>query len=142
MIGWFVWGAMDLARLVKYAVHARWSLIVSLIRLFPLTGLGAAESGVYSSLIGVVAIASAFVSATSELAVVISGLGGACFAGRIFTTSQPAVLARTKAGHEGREGGHRFRPFLAEVAGEPFVADAMFKALGLRHPDSRRFGSF
>ena len=127
MIGWFVWGAMDLARLVKYAVHARWSLIVSLIRLFPLAGLGAAESGVYSSVIGVIAIASAFVSAASELAVAVFGLGGACLADRIFTMSQPAVLTRTKAGHECREGCHRFRLFLAEVAGEPFVVDAMFK---------------
>ena len=127
MIGWFVWGAMDLARTVKYAVHARWSLIVSLIRLFPLTGLGAAESGVYSSFISALAIASAFVSAASGLAVAVFALGGGCLAGRIFTTSQPAVLTRTKAGHEGREGGHRFRLFLAEVAGESFVADAMFK---------------
>ena len=87
MIGWFVRGAMNLAQTVKYAVHARWSLIVSLIRLFPLTGLGAAESGVYSSFISVIAIASAFVSAASELAVAIIGLGGACFVGRIFTTS-------------------------------------------------------
>ena len=127
MIGWFVRGVADLAWAVKYAVHARWSLIVSLIWLFPLTGLGAAESGIYSSFIGVIAIALAFVSAASELAVAIFGLGGAYLAGRVFTTSQPAVLTRTKAGHEGREGGHGLRLFLAEVAGEPFVADATFK---------------
>ena len=87
VVDWFVRGAMDLARTVKYAVHARWSLIVSLIRIFPLTGLGAAESGVYGSVIGVIAIALAFVSAASELAVSIFGLGGACLAGHIFTTS-------------------------------------------------------
>ena len=127
MVGWFVWGAMDLARTVEYAIQAGWSLIVPLIRLFPLTGLGAAESGVDSSVISVVAIASAFVSAASELAVAIFGLGGACFAGRIFATSQPAVLTRTKAGHECREGCHGLRLFLAEVVGEPFVTDAMFK---------------
>ena len=45
MVGWFVWGAMDLARTVEYAVYDGWSLIVSFIRLFSLTGLGAAESG-------------------------------------------------------------------------------------------------
>ena len=127
MIGWFVRGAIDLARTVKYVVHAGWPLIVSLIRIFPLTGLGAAKSDVYNSFIGVIAIASAFVSAASELVVAVFGLGGACLAGRIFTTSQPAVLTRTKVGHEGREGAHRFRLFLAEVAGEPFVTDAMFK---------------
>ena len=94
---------------------------------FPLTRLGAAESGVDSSVIGVIAIASAFVSAASELAVAVFGLGRACVAGRIFTTSQPAILTHTKAGNKCREGCHRFRLFLAEVAGEPFVADAMFK---------------
>ena len=66
-------------------------------------------------------------SITSELAVVVFGLKGACVAGRIFTMSQPAILTRTKAGHKCREGCHGFHLFLAEVAGEPFVADAMFK---------------
>ena len=87
MVGWFVWGAMDLARTVGYAVYAGWSLIVSFIRLLLLTRLGAAESGVDSSVIGVIAIASAFVSAASELAIAVFGLGGACIAARIFTMS-------------------------------------------------------
>ena len=34
MVGWFVWGAMDLARTVEYAIQAGWSLIVPYIRLF------------------------------------------------------------------------------------------------------------
>ena len=72
-------------------------------------------------------VSSAFVSAASELAVAVFGLGGGCLAGRIFTTSQPAVLTRAKAGHMCRKGFHRFWLFLAEVAGEPFIADAMFK---------------
>ena len=79
MIGWFVWGAMDLARTVKYAVQAGWSLIVSFIWLLPLTGLGATESGVDCRVIGVVTLASAFVSAALELAVAIFALGGAHF---------------------------------------------------------------
>ena len=81
MIGWFVWGAMDLARTVEYAVQARWSQVVSFIWLLPLTGLGATESGVNCSVIGVIAIASSFVSVTSELAVVVLNLGGAYLAG-------------------------------------------------------------
>ena len=76
MVGWFVWGAMDLAWTVEYAIQAGWSLIVPYIRLFPLTGLGAAESGVDCRVISVVAIASAFVSVASELAVAIFALGG------------------------------------------------------------------
>ena len=46
---------------------------------------------------------------------------------RDVTTSQPAVLARTKAGHECREGCHGLRLLLAEVLGEPLVPDVMLK---------------
>ena len=128
MIGWFVWGAMDLARTIEYVVQAGWSLIVSFIWLLPLTGLGAAESGVNCGVIGVIAIASAFVSIALELAGAVLGLGGACLAGRTFTTSQPAVLTSTKAGHECREGCHRFRLFLAKVPGEPLITDVVLKS--------------
>ena len=127
MISWFVWGAMYLARAIEYAVQAGWSLIVSLVWFLPLVGLGATESGVDCSVVGIITIASAFVSVTSELAVVVLNLGGACLAGCVFAASQPTILTRAKAGHECREGCHRFWLFLAEVAGEPFVADAMFK---------------
>ena len=116
MIGWFVWGAMDLARTVEYAVQAGWSLIVSFIWLLPLIGVGATESGIHCCAIGVVAIALAFVSIAPELAGAILGLCGAYLAGCIFTSSQPAVLARAKAGHECRKGCHRLQFFLAEVA--------------------------
>ena len=127
MVGWFVRGGMDLARTVEYAVQAGWSLIVSFIWLLPLTGLGATESGVDCRVIGVVTIASAFVSAASELAVVIFALGGPYFACYVFASGHPTILTRTKAGHECREGCHGVRLYLAEVAGEPFVTDAMFK---------------
>ena len=43
------------------------------------------------------------------------------------TASQPAVLSRAKAGHECHEGHHGLRFFLAEVSGEPLVADIMLK---------------
>ena len=99
MIGWFVWGAMYLARMIEYAVQAGWSLIVSFVRFLPLAGLGAAESGVNCGVIGVVAIASMFVSVASELAVAIFALGGAYFACCVSATGQPAILTRTKAGH-------------------------------------------
>ena len=116
MISWFVWGAMYLAWAIEYAVKAGWSLIVSLVRSLPLAGLGAAESGINSSVIGVVAIASAFVPIAPELAGAVLGLGGACLAGCVFATSQPAILTRAKAGHECCEGCHGFRLFLAKVA--------------------------
>ena len=66
--------------MIEYAVQAGWSQVVSFIWLLPLTGLGATESGIDCRVIGVVTIASAFVSAVSELAVAIFDLGGAHFA--------------------------------------------------------------
>ena len=116
MIGLLVWGAVYLARTVEYAVQAGRSFIVSFVGLLPLAGLGASESGVDCDVIGVVAIASAFVSIARELARVVLGLGGACLTGCVFATSQPAVLTRAKVGHECRKGCHRLRLFLAEVA--------------------------
>ena len=116
MIGLFVWGAMYLAQTVEYAVQAGWSLTIPFVGLLPLAGLGAAESGVNCGVIGVIAIASVFVPIAPELAGAVLGLGGACLAGCVFATSQPAVLTRAKAGHESRKGYHRLRLFLAKVA--------------------------
>ena len=127
MIGWFVSGAMDLARTVEYAVQAGWSQVVSLIWFLPLTRLGASEFGVDCSAIGVITNASTFVPIASKLAIAVFDLGGARFACRVFATGQPTVLTRTKAGHECHEGCHGLRLFLAEVAGEPFVTDAVFE---------------
>ena len=79
------------------------------------------------SVIGVIAIASAFVSVAPELAAAVFGLRGACFVGCVCTTSQPTILSRAKAGHKCHEDCHGPRLFLAEVAGEPFVTDAMLK---------------
>ena len=92
-----------------------------------MAGLGAAESGVNYGVIGVIAIASAFVSVAPELAAAVFGLRGACFVGCVCTTGQPTILTRAKADHECCEGCHGFRLFLAEVAGEPFVPDAVFE---------------
>ena len=86
MIGWLVWGAMDLAWTVEYAVQARLPRVVSFIWLLPLTGLGATESDVDCRVIGVVTIASAFVSAAAKLAVAIFDLEGARFAFCVFAT--------------------------------------------------------
>ena len=80
MIGWFVWGAMDLALTVEYAVQARLPRVVSFIWLLPLTRLGATESGVDCRVIGVVTIVSTLVSVVSGIAVAISGFRSARFA--------------------------------------------------------------
>ena len=116
MIGLLVRGAVYLARTVEYAVQAGRSFIVSFVGLLPLAGLGATESGVDCGVIGVVVIASAFVPIAPELAGAVLGLKGACLAGCVLATSQPAILTRAKVGHECRKGCHGLRLFLAEVA--------------------------
>ena len=86
MIGWFVWGAMNLAWTIEYAVQAGWSRIVSFIWLFPLSGLGATESGVDCRVISIVIIASTLVYVASGLAVAISGFRSARFACIVIAT--------------------------------------------------------
>ena len=128
MVGWFFRGAMYLARAIEYAIQAGWSLIVSLVWFLPLVRLGATESGVDCSVVGIITIASAFVSIAPELASAILGLGGACLASCVVTMGQPTVLSRAKAGHECRESCHGLRLFLAEVSGAPFISDVVFKS--------------
>ena len=127
MIGWFVWGAMNLARTIKYAVQDGWACIVLLERLLPLTGLRATESGVDRRILGVVTVVLALLYIASRLVFVAFNFRSAGVACSVFATGQPIVLARTKAGHECREGRHGFWLFLAEVAGEPFVTDVVLK---------------
>ena len=74
MIGWFVWGAMYLARSIKYAVQAGWSLIVSFIRLLPLTGLGAAESGVDCRIFSIIAVNATLVLIAMRPAIAVFGI--------------------------------------------------------------------
>ena len=139
MNGWFFWGAIYLARAIEYAVQAGRSLIVSLVRFLPLAGLGAAESDVDCSVVGIITIASTFASITSELAIVVLNLGGACLAGCVFAASQPAILARTEAGHECREGCHGFWLLLTKVSGKPLITDVMIKGrlgFGIRTVDN------
>ena len=62
MIGLFVWGAVYLAQTVEYAVQAGWFSTAPFIGLLSLAGLGSTESDMNCCVIGVIAIALAFVS--------------------------------------------------------------------------------
>ena len=98
VVGWLVRGAMNLARALQYTVQTGRSLIVSFERLLPLTGLGSAESGVYCRVFSVVAVAPSLMSVASWLAVIVVHIRSAgMWSGA--AASQPAVLARAKAGH-------------------------------------------
>ena len=87
MIGWFVWGAMNLAWTIEYAVQAGWSRIVSFVWLLPLTGLRSTESGDDSRVFGVVVVASTLVSVAFGLSLAISGFRSARFACIVIATS-------------------------------------------------------
>ena len=80
MIGWFVWGAMDQAWTIEYAVQAGWARIVSFIWPLPLAGLGATESGIDCRVIGIVTVALTLVPVASGLAIAVFGLRGPSFA--------------------------------------------------------------
>ena len=66
-------------------------------------------------------------SVASGLVLAISGFRGAGVACIVFATGQPTIFTRTKMGLECRDGYHGLRLLLAEMTGEPFVADAMLK---------------
>ena len=85
-------------------------------RLLTLTGLRAPESGIDYRVLGVITVASTVVSVASRLVFASFSFRGAGVACIVFATGQPTVLARTKAGHECREGCHGFWLFMAEVA--------------------------
>ena len=119
---------MDLTWTIEYAVQTGRARIVSLKWLLPLTGLRATESGIDHHIIGVVIIVSTLVSVVLGLVIAISKFRGAGVACIVFATGQPTIFTRTKAGHECREGRHGFWLFLAEVASEPFVEDAMLES--------------
>ena len=72
VIGWFIGGAVNLARAVEYAVQTGRSRIVSFERLLPLTGFGVAESGIDCRILRIVAIISTLVSVASWLSVTVT----------------------------------------------------------------------
>ena len=81
MIGWLVWGAMNLARPIKYSVQTGWTIFVSFECLLPLTRFRATESVIDRRIFGILIVASALVFVVSCLAVAVSGFGGARAAG-------------------------------------------------------------
>ena len=118
---------MDLTWTIEYAVRAGRVWVISFIWLLPLTGFGAAESGVNSRVLRSFIVVLTLVLVASWLAIAVLGFGGSGVAGAIASTSKPAILSRAKTGHKCGEGCHGLRLFLAEVSGEPFVSDTMLE---------------
>ena len=63
----------------------------------------------------------------SWFAIAIPGFKSAWVASAIASTSEPAIFSRAKACHKCGKGCDGVRLFLAEVSGEPFVSDTVFK---------------
>ena len=71
VVGWLVWGAMNLARALQYTVQIGRYLIVALEWLLPLTEFRSAESGVDRRILGAVAIVPSLVSIAPWLAIIV-----------------------------------------------------------------------
>ena len=74
VIGWFIGGAMNLARAVEYAVQTGRSQIVSCERLLPLIEFGVAESGTDCRILRIIAIISMLVSVAPWVSVIVMGV--------------------------------------------------------------------
>src|SRR3954466_12542384 len=118
---------MYLARAIEYTVQTGWARSVSFEWLFPLTGFGASESGINCRIFSIVAVNAAIVLVVTRPAIAVLGIRITRALGHVIATSQPAVFSRAKAGHECREGCHRFRLFLSKVPGKPLVTDVMLE---------------
>ena len=77
---------MNLARMIEYAVQAKWARIILFERLLPLTRLRATESGIDHRVLGVIIVISTFVPVVSRLVVAIFSFRGAGVACTIFAT--------------------------------------------------------
>jgi hypothetical protein len=118
---------MNLARPIEYFVQIRWTVLISFEWLLPLIGFRATESGINRCVFSFFVIVLTLVFVVLWPAIAVPDFGGARVAGTIASTSQPAILSHTEAGHECSKSCHRLRLFLTKVSSEPFVADAMFK---------------
>ena len=74
VVGQFIGGAVNLTRMIEYAVQAGRARIASFERLFPLTRFRATESGIDCHVLGVVAVVAALVSVATWSAVTIFGI--------------------------------------------------------------------
>ena len=97
MICRLVGSAMDLAQYVQDFVQAGWPLFTALNWLLPLTRSSAPKSGVDRYVVRTIVIPT-FVLSVPWLPVAISDFRCTWVASA--STGQPAVLARTKSGHE------------------------------------------
>ena len=108
---------MNLAWTIKYVVQTGRARIVPFELFFRLTGLRATKSSINGRVFGVIAIITTLVFVASGLGAGISSIWWARIAYYAVATSQPAIFAHAKAGHECREGCHGLRLLLVEVSG-------------------------
>ena len=118
---------MYLAQAVEYSVQTGRARSISFEWLFLLTGFRASESGINCCILSIVAVNAALLLVATRPSTVVLGIRITRVLGHIVATSKPAIFSHTKAGHECREGCHRFRIFLSQVPGRPLVMDIMLE---------------
>ena len=77
VIGWLIGGAVNLTRVIEYAVQTGRARVASFERLLPLTGFRATESGIDCRVFGVVTVVAALVFAAMWPAVTVLGVRSA-----------------------------------------------------------------
>ena len=104
MISWFIGVAMNLVGPVQYLAQIGWSISIFLEWLLPLTGFGAAESGVDRCVVRSRITIATFVLIAWWFPIAVSNFRSARVAGTVASTTEPAVFSRAKAGHESGKG--------------------------------------
>ena len=99
MGSWFIEGAMNLVGPIQYLIEVGWSVSICLGWLFPLTGLGATESGVDRCVSRYFITIRMLVFIASWLSVAVSDFESARVTGTVAPTSEPVVFSRAKAGY-------------------------------------------
>ena len=90
---------MNLVGPVQYLIEVGWSVSICLGWPFPLTGFGAAKSGIDRCVLRYFIIITTLVFIASWLSVAVLDFGTARVASVVAPMSEPAVFSRAKAGH-------------------------------------------
>src|SRR5215216_3452998 len=103
---------MNLTGPIQYFIQVGRAVSISFEWLLPLTGFRATESGIDRRILGFFIVVPTLVFVVSWPSIAILGLRGARIASAVAYTSQPAIFARTEAGHKCSKSCHSLRFFL------------------------------
>ena len=95
---------MNLTGPIQYLIQIGYSVSLCLEWLLPLTGFGAAESGIDRCVMRSLITIATFVLIAWWFPVAVSNFGSARVTRNVASTSKPVVFSRTKTGHQSGKG--------------------------------------